>query len=452
MWVRWIGLAVLVGAAGLASGCVTPLEYTADEGSAYMSELAGAGVPYGDAEVLQLPECFVGLPPELGRTHKVYEVPLGDELELPVFGGRVPMVPRDRRPLLAAIPNHPRSGAPVYLDLDRDGDFTNEGPLGQVRHRFGPSHGPVDVTIVQDGKRRPYRCWIAHRSSPGNFGWRVLPGCYMAGTVSIGGKEYRVALVDNDGTGRYDDYCWSGGWQGDWYYLDLDGDGRFRGRDENFMYSGQAVVDGRWYVVEASTDGTRLTFSRPDFELGEIRTGLDRFTVQLTGGGGAVVAPGEAGVAAAPVGEYKVISVRLCATDGEGHTWDLVSYHPKPEPDPVEVSADEALELLFGPPFTITLEPVAGPHRAGEQVNFRLVLRGRCGWRYGVWLKGGGSAPLGTVIITDADGTTVHTGTLTMDWYEWRVPEDLRGEVTAVPKLNLVGLEYSVEPVTLQIR
>ncbi len=437
MWSRVVFITVLSAGVAALAGCAGRLEYRASPKVKYMGPFVLAKVPAGDLGTLSPAPEPVPLPLQLEGRYRVFEMPLGD---------------KDQEPFLAAFPAQPESNEPLYIDLDRDGDFADEEPVAAKPQTGDIVYGPVGVTVRQAGRQGPYRFWVMYRRKGWGTRWHVFPGCYTYGTAVIDGKEYRAALVDNNGTGRYNDYCWSGPWQGDWYYLDLDDNGVFDGSGEWFMYSHQVCLAGKWYAVEASADGTRLTFSRPDFELGEVRTGLEDFRFKLTDGSGAVVARGRAGVVEVPTGKYKVIGVNFYPTDDDGRRWNLWQFHVGP-PGDVEVEAEVATEFLFGPPFTISLqtEP-AGPYRAGQKVEFRLVITGRRGWTYklaGIASKYM-SAP--EIVITDEAGATIHVGVCERLKHSWTIPEGLRGKFEARPKLRVTGFDHEAKSVALEIR
>jgi len=104
----------------------------------------------------------------------------------------------------------------LYIDRDGDGNLAGEKPLddsirktkyGQI---IGGSLPPVEMTILTDGARTPYRIQLAEM--PFEISGQVagIPFMYNAacgyrGAFTLGGAAYTILLGDTNGNGRFDD-------------------------------------------------------------------------------------------------------------------------------------------------------------------------------------------------------------------------------------------------------
>ncbi len=87
-------------------------------------------------------------------------------------------------------------------------------------------------------------------------------GCYREGTIDLGGVEYKIAVVDENTNGRYDDLS-----KGT-IFIDVDRDGKLltsRDSHERYTLSEPFNIDGTVYAVKSlSADGAHIVIGRSD--------------------------------------------------------------------------------------------------------------------------------------------------------------------------------------------
>ena len=173
------------------------------------------------------------------------------------------------------------SPEPVMLWLDTDGDGLWSDEKGYVGRRLWIysttatyEFGPV---FLRQGSTEPGGEAFYAQCSNGR--WMTFwSAFYRAGEVLLEGKTYRVALVDSDFDGRFNELsvppviddrnpgC-------DVFAMDLDGDLRFRygraGESEIAPLGKLIRVAGRYYSIEAAEDGSTVEFRQAELVLGQ---------------------------------------------------------------------------------------------------------------------------------------------------------------------------------------
>lgn len=168
------------------------------------------------------------------------------------------------------------SPEPVMLWLDTDGDGLWSDEKGYVGRRLWIysttatyEFGPV---FLKQGSTEPGGEAFYAQCSNGRW-MTCWPAFYRAGEVLLDGKTYRVALVDSDFDGRFNELpvppvmddrnpgC-------DVFAMDLDGDFRFRydrtGESEIAPLGKLIRVGGRYYGIEATEDGSTVEFRQAE--------------------------------------------------------------------------------------------------------------------------------------------------------------------------------------------
>jgi hypothetical protein len=168
----------------------------------------------------------------------------------------------------------------VYIDLDNDNriDVNNEKfsfQLGSTRKTI-PIR--IKLTVTAGGKKIPYYFNFSafpytDEKNPGNkVHANARNSSIFMGQANFGEKQYKIAIADLNSNGLFNDVE-QGIFRGDRFFVDLDGDGKFQHSsrsskpEEGFPYSKYTRIDGKWYSVQASPDGTtiQITPAQPQF-------------------------------------------------------------------------------------------------------------------------------------------------------------------------------------------
>ncbi len=291
------------------------------------------------------------------------------------FGGRKVWV-------IACAGSPPR----IYLDTDRDNDFSDEKPVAGTVRGSGVSFGTVAAPLQETGTIP-----VAVMSHSGADG--KAPGClhleatgYRAGEVRLGGRTYRVALVDHDLNGRYDDVL-SGPFprsEMDALIIDLNGDGRFAdigeaGNVQEWMPLSKArQVDGTYYRIQVPADGSQIQLEKTEPQFGNLDFGRMPVRFDAYSDFGYLTVDAADGKARVPAGLCAPCGLIVTYTDDAGTRWTLQRSNDDERLGTFTVPADQTLSIPLGPPLVAKAEV----EQEGASVLISAVLVGKSGERY----------------------------------------------------------------------
>lgn len=220
----------------------------------------------------------------------------------------------------------------LWLDADGDGRFA---PAERVT--LGTKPHEATVTVPTEGGAGVRRTLLVRRRGDG-VAWAVRG--YAEGFATVGGKRVRARLTDGDADGRFD----SPG--SDRVWLDLDGDGRFDPVSEQFPLGTAIQVGGGAILANPRADGLGLAIRERPTETGSLAVVIARQrnteVVELSANyvsefGELVSVKAEGVPTPLPAGRYRVESVRLRLSDGDGKIWAYTFASGDHSAFPVEV-------------------------------------------------------------------------------------------------------------------
>ena len=305
----------------------------------------------------------------------------------------------------------------LLLDTNSDGLFSDEREylgtrLGLIRitvtYFFGPiatQHGDVGIEAGS--------C-VAQCS---NGQWLVFnPALYREGQVTLDGKTYKIALVDNDFDGKYNRFFVppaKGSRQpgSDAFAIDLDGDSKFNYRrpceSELMPLSRLVKVNETYYNLQVAENGSTIEFRKATLQFGQIDFGSEQVGARLWSD----IAPQwlkGSGRNSVPAGRYGAVVLELTKKDSSG---DKVVFSIDKggagELGDFEVRPGEITSFQFGPPFQIK----TSMERSGENVLVSFSLQGQAGELYkpGATIKGK-EVPAPQFKIIDESGQVAGSG------------------------------------------
>ena len=302
----------------------------------------------------------------------------------------------------------------LYVDTDRDGNLAEETPVSGTRDQSGITFAGASVPGA-DGRSVRVRMTSHTRQTT------QAPGClhvtaagYRTGQVRLGGKAYRVAVIDGDMSGRYNDVP-AGPLPDrrvDAVVIDRNGNGQFErfdptGNPPEWSPLAKALaVDGAWYAVTVAADGSKIDLSPTQPAYGHLDLGPHRLTLGAFSDFGYQHIKTQGGKVRVPAGRYAAVSLELLKSDGTAD-WRL-----QLAPDPGRlgtfvVEAGQTFSLPLGPP----LIPTAGVELAGGTVRLDYRLAGRSGERYApAVMKGSTRVPPPGLEIVDPTGKIIYSG------------------------------------------
>jgi len=302
----------------------------------------------------------------------------------------------------------------VYADLDNDNRFDPAGEkfafeLGTTRHAE-PLR--LKLAVRAAGNEIPYSFEFSAfpYKHDDNSAEQVHANCrnssIMVGEALFDGKRCKVALADLDTNGLYNDYE-QGLFRGDRFFVDLDGDGKFRKTDagpQSFSYAQYAQIGGKWYTVEASPDGGTVRIEAATPLLCTLKT-IDYIqSVELSAPKQFQSIEFDGGRAEALAGTCQLRQVSLQLTDGDGQVWTTYGRYRAAGPQ-VTILPGIETQLPHVLPLTVRVAAAAGD---GDVVRLQVSIVDAHGGTFSTLRKNRSRhEPPASVLIKDADGDTI---------------------------------------------
>ncbi|MEN6625955.1 MAG: hypothetical protein ABFD69_06995 [Candidatus Sumerlaeia bacterium] len=212
----------------------------------------------------------------------------------------------------------------------------------------------------------------------------VGTACYYQDRIELEGKTHRVALVDANGNGRFDD---SGATlrQCDWLMIDTNDDGRLDAYADEYkdvFPVGKYIKFGeKLYSLKVAPDGAFFSIEPANCPTGKIRIQSDATDYKATffGENGRLILDGKAGETTAPCGKYRIVSATFYEPGKDRESaWQLSSRSMSDLATSITVTADKTAEIKIGPPLTAALQM----EKTGAQHAINLKLTGQAGEEY----------------------------------------------------------------------
>jgi hypothetical protein len=371
----------------------------------------------------------------------------------------------------------------LYIDMNRNGDLTDDKVIeaqGAPGLIMGGSYTnfsfpQVELTIDVDGTPVEYAFTMnGYMNVQKEFsyaGVQLHSAAYREGEITLDGKTHRVALVDFNSNGRFDDQIMirpevrgSGGQvypqQGDMLLIDPDAktpDSPYNPAESKFRnYVSKLVnLEGRYYDVKITPAGDKLTLEPSTVPLGKLANPNDRYTAVIYGDQGFLKISGSKDEpASVPAGEWKLLSYSIDLTelpkpnkpdeekpksedlaekkDSSPNALsaaikNLLNSQPAAAPNvirrsvvsaqatgdfkTVKVVADETVEMPFGPPY----KPVVTSYPSVDTkqkpiIQLSLSLVGSAGESCSDMTVKGSRPGKPQFTITDPEGKVAQTG------------------------------------------
>ncbi|MBC8869806.1 MAG: hypothetical protein H8E44_10330 [Planctomycetes bacterium] len=265
-----------------------------------------------------------------------------------------------------------------YFDSNGNGDLTDDKAVEAESKSSSYSYFPrVDVTLDVDGTQMEYSFYMRTYSSSSGYGYAYLYGAaYREGEITLNGEKKRIVLVDSNSNAQFNDAT------GDMIFIDPDlSKGVYAYSDMTMNDDQQPVgklvnIDGRFYGMELSPAGDKLTLTPSSAPVGYVSNSNKGFRALVHGDQGILkISAGESGKSPLPVGDWKLLSYTIDGTvtpetkeeessllntlsealvqsnSSASPRWSFISARPKNDFTVVNVREGETVDLPFGPPF-----------------------------------------------------------------------------------------------------
>jgi len=366
----------------------------------------------------------------------------------------------------------------LYFDANHNGDLTDDPVVtgvGQAVNMVVPrsyvqiSFPRVDVALDVEGTKVDYAFVLSgHVNASKDYSYasiQLSAAAYREGDITLDGKQRRVAVIDSNSNGRFDDQMkviminrGMGKPQeaypqdGDVMLLDPDvktamGDSPYdvTGSKNRHYVSSLINIDDRYYDLKVSPAGDQVTLAPSDAALGNITNPNGKFRAVIYQDKCILKIAGDEGKPiAVPEGEWKLLSYTLDRTGvqepappakpkaeqepatllgalaktaeailgsgvqpGERYRRSFVAANASSAYKAVKVTKGETVELPFGPPF----KPLVTAYSSGNaNLEMELSLVGSTGEICSNMMVDNSRPGKPKFTITDLDGKVVQEG------------------------------------------
>ncbi len=274
----------------------------------------------------------------------------------------------------------------LYFDRNQNGDLTDD-ELIQAKQRDNQGRRVafprVDLILKVEGKEVDYSFMAAtyastqSRGGSGSIGYaygEFYSCAYRIGEVILDGKKHRIAILDYNSNGRFDDeYAirtdirTAGGdiipKTGDMILLDPDTQNRMyldyfnaAGRREKHYLSQSIFIDGNLYDVKVTPSGDKLTLTPSKASLGSITNPNPKYAAVVYGDKGFLKVKGTQNEKVAlPEGKWRLFEYVIDASEQKANqnrrSATYVTARGTTDCPEVVISKGESVNFPFGPPY-----------------------------------------------------------------------------------------------------
>jgi len=269
----------------------------------------------------------------------------------------------------------------LIFDRNRNGDLTDDPVIEAMKARGGVAVGTyvdrefprVDLTIRADGKTFDYAFFVRaftqfqkRRGSSFMVNVSLSAAAYRQGEVVVDGKRRRIAVIDFNSNGRFDDAFeideqrrWGDAQvhpkRGDMLLVDFDtSDHRHAGfaildRKERHPLSKLVCVDGRFYKLDVSAAGDTIAFTRASRGLGFVTNPNKRYEAVVYSDKGFVrISGSKAKPVPLPEGDWRLFECAIDLTEPPPPRSRPTTTASKPSDPKRDSVAAKVVAALFG--------------------------------------------------------------------------------------------------------
>jgi len=337
----------------------------------------------------------------------------------------------------------------VYVDLNNDNIISPMTEKMSIEVTDSSKDEPIRIrlNISVGGETRPYFVDL----SAFNYRWKKDPSkpfqvnlrdsSYYVGDATFAGKVHKIAILDLDSNGKFNDFERGGIFEGDRILIDFNDDGKFTTRDdeknESFPYSRYTKVAGEWYSITPTASGKSITVAPVELPKGTITASPRVAEILLTSPDQTLKLSFKDGRAKTIAGTFKLERITLLPSEEFENRWSMRTKFSKPPT--IEVTAGEETALPFGEPLMV--ESVIETTEKETVLKLNLQATGKGGERYTL-SQYEGSVP-GIVVLDSKEravGYWMPSGS--SNPVKMYVPPNWTGVYRFKPVLDITGAEY----------
>ena len=229
------------------------------------------------------------------------------------------------------------------------------------------------------------------------------------GEANFGGKQCKIAIAGLNSNSLFNDVE-KGIFTAGRFFVDLNGDGKFKHSspnsraEEGFPYGKYLQIDGKWYCIEATPNGTTVHITPAQPQLATVSAQKSIESVALYSDEQSQTLRFSEGSAKAIVGTYDLAAVVLRADGDSGRPWSCTGTFRSDRP---QVTIAPGSEIRIGNVFPLraSIEPVG--ETPAEVVTLKATVAGANGGSYDFPRM---TRPEGSFEIQDRQGKIIDSG------------------------------------------
>jgi hypothetical protein len=298
----------------------------------------------------------------------------------------------------------------LLADLDGDGELSDQEPIkasskGEAPWLGGSECGfPMQTVTQPDAEAASKFSLKCMFPSEGPAWIAVTPYTVFTGTVTLGGADYPVILVDATLDGHLDDT--HPGDPCDKLIIDFNRNGVFRRWDEQIPLPKLTRIGGVICSIKVADDNSTITFTEVDVPTGTLEAPTTLVAMTATSKDGVFRLEPGSGTWALPPGEYRLDAGSISAADDDGRELMAAIWDWK-ENDTVTIRTGETTELAIGPPLQLVIQT----QREGETVSVNYGVVGQGGRSYSDRIRTKqGPVEAAKITISDEKGNELASG------------------------------------------
>jgi hypothetical protein len=259
----------------------------------------------------------------------------------------------------------------VNISISDDKQVVSGLPKGYSCHKFGPFELPVGPG--RDGSLPKVMAEV--NVNPRSASLTIRTEGYFCGKMSLGSSSFSVAVADANFSGKLGDVLQGGA--SDKLFIDLDQDGKFDPKGECFPLMGVLGLDGEYYRLKTSPDGSSIVTESAQLSYGTLEIKCPELELLLFSDTCCSYFSACDAPLRLPPGRYTVLSFSL-KKDAEGKTWKLRGSRPTQAMMALVVGAGQNIRLAMGTPLDLKID---ANHNSGV-FKINLNMMGAAGEEY----------------------------------------------------------------------
>lgn len=313
----------------------------------------------------------------------------------------------------------------LFIGRDGGNDFSGAKPVRRVktvaRWFQGASwqYGPVSLKAADAPEGSAAQVLFV----AGGDMLIACPAGYLTGQLKIGGKSYKIAVIDTSFDGKFgipatpEAHGGSFG-RGDLMAIDLNGSGQFEylmnGEFEIRPLTRMLQLEGKYYNVNVVGDGSSMELTEAKPKMGTLAVKNADAELMVSGDAGPQYLKGPKSAWQLPEGPYSCQQIRRAMADKQGGKWMLEASGNTGKFQTFRIQPDETFAMDLAGPLTVKTDmqkQSSGWVFGGKTVSIGFVIRGAGGEEYSPGIqKNGNQVPAPKIKILDEQGEVLATG------------------------------------------